>query len=454
LLKSLLDKYLNFFSGSTRSVKAKKNILFLFIIHSFNFVLILLLVPISLKCLTTSEYGIWLTLTSIIAWFISLDFGLGNGLRNKLAEALAINDLELAKTYTSTAYAYLTLFLTLFYFIFVIFERWLNWTAILNAPQILSSELENLVFVVFTLFFINFILKLIVVIPIADQRPAINGLLSFLINLLTVGAIYLLSFTEYASLFYLGTISSIIPGIIYVVATLIFFSGKYKAIKPSLKFVKAEYSRKLLTLGFRFFIIQIGTLIIFATDNIIITQILSPADVTVYNIAHKYFYTLWLVFGIILTPFWSAYTEAFTKKDFAWIKNVNRRLIRIWGVFVLIIIGMLIVSPIAYRIWIGSAIQVSNQLSAIMAFFVVITMWNNLYAYFINGVGKIQIQLYYAIIAGLFNIPLSILFAKYLLLGTSGVILATVICLLPAAFIAPIQYSKIVNGRAHGIWDR
>jgi O-antigen/teichoic acid export membrane protein len=203
-----------------------------------------------------------------------------------------------------------------------------------------------------------------------------------------------------------------------------------------------------------FFIIQIGTLIIFATDNIIITQILSPADVTVYNIAHKYFYTLWLVFGIILTPFWSAYTEAFTKKDFAWIKNVNRRLIRIWGVFVLIIIGMLIVSPIAYRIWIGSAIQVSNQLSAIMAFFVVITMWNNLYAYFINGVGKIQIQLYYAIIAGLFNIPLSILFAKYLLLGTSGVILATVICLLPAAFIAPIQYSKIVNGRAHGIWDR
>ena len=79
----------------------------------------LLLVPVSLKCLTTGEYGIWLTLTSIIAWFISLDFGLGNGLRNKLAEALAVNDLKLAKIYTSTTYAYLTIFVAFFYIIFL-----------------------------------------------------------------------------------------------------------------------------------------------------------------------------------------------------------------------------------------------------------------------------------------------------------------------------------------------
>ena len=88
-----------FGKDSTRSSKAKGNILFLFIFNGFNFVFNLLIVRLTLDYLGKTEYGVWLTLSSILTWFNYLDFGLGNGLRNKLAEALAKNDIKSAKIY-------------------------------------------------------------------------------------------------------------------------------------------------------------------------------------------------------------------------------------------------------------------------------------------------------------------------------------------------------------------
>ena len=161
-----------------------------------------------------------------------------------------------------------------------------------------------------------------------------------------------------------------------------------------------------------------------------------------------------LVFGVILTPFWSAYTEAFARKEFDWIKRVVSQLIKIWILFVGIIVLNLMVSPVAYRLWVGSDIQIPQTLSILMAVFAIFTMWNNIYAYFLNGVGKIQLQLYTAVIMGILNIPLSIIFAKNLQLGVSGVILATIVCLIPSAIWAPIQYHKIVNQKANGIWNK
>ena len=454
MIDQFISKYFSFLKGTSRSDKTKKHIIYLIITYSFNFILILLLVPVSLRCLTSSEYGIWLTLTSITAWFVSLDFGIGNGLRNKLAEALAAEDLELGKIYTSTAYAYLTLFFGFLYLIFLFIHPHLNWIRIFNASAELGNTLPTLVLIVFSLFFLNFILKLVTAIPLADQKPALNGLFNFLNNLFTVGAIYLLSYTEYASLLNLGIISSMMPAIIYSIASIIFFTGSYKKIRPSLKYIKSAYSRKLLTLGFRFFIIQIASIIIFTTDNLIITQIFTPADVTIYNIAFKYFNTAVLVLGVILMPFWSAYTEAYAKKDFGWIKNVTRQLLKAWILFAAIVVVMLLMAKPVYRIWVGAEIQIPRMLSILMAIYAIIYMWNSIYANFLNGVGKIQLQLYTAVTIGVLNIPLSILFAKYLQLGVSGVILATIICLLPSAMWSPIQYWKIVNQKATGIWNK
>jgi O-antigen/teichoic acid export membrane protein len=186
----------------------------------------------------------------------------------------------------------------------------------------------------------------------------------------------------------------------------------------------------------------------------IITQLLGPAEVTPYNIAFKYFGIPIMVFTIILTPFWSAYTEAITKNDISWIKSTVRKLVKIWFIMVIGVGLMLIVAKPFYRVWVGDKVHIPFMLSAFMGLYAIISTWNNIFAYFINGVGKIKLQMYYGIIAMIINIPISIFFAKTLNMGSAGVILGTCASLIIGSFFAPIQSWKIIKGNAKGIWNK
>src|ERR1700755_3062645 len=91
VLKKMLNK------GHSRSANARKNILASFLIKGCNIAISLILVPLTIHYVNPTQYGIWLTLSSIIGWFAFFDIGFGNGLRNKFAEAIAKDDHVLAR---------------------------------------------------------------------------------------------------------------------------------------------------------------------------------------------------------------------------------------------------------------------------------------------------------------------------------------------------------------------
>jgi len=440
--------------GHIRSVRAKKNILASFLLKGTSVFISFALVRMTLDYLDVTKYGIWLTLSSIISWFVFFDIGLGNGLRNKFAQAIAKNQQELAKTYVSTTYAVLSLIIITAYVLFLIINPFLNWSKILNTGPELASELSLLALIVVTFFVLHFILKIIGVILTADQKPAIKDAFVLTSSLLSLVIIYFLTKTTSGSLLYLGTTRAATPAIVLLLASCIFFNRDYKQYKPSLKYINFRYFKDLASLGLQFFVIQIAVLILYSTDNMIITQLFGPAEVTPYNIAFKYFYIISMIFGIIITPFWSAFTEAYAKKDIKWIKNSIQKLTYSWAILNGLALIMLCLSNFAYKVWIGSAVNIPFSLSLGMLLFVVISTWNHVFIYFVNGVGKIRLQFYSAVIESLANIPLSILLAKYFNLGSVGVILATSICILPRSIWAPVQYYKIINNRAHGIWGK
>ncbi|MFZ0455779.1 MAG: oligosaccharide flippase family protein [Ignavibacteriaceae bacterium] len=455
-MQKIISNTLKFFNleNSSRSLKAKKNIFFLFIFNGFNFLFNLLLVRLTLDYLGKTEYGVWLTLSSVLTWFNYLDFGLGNGLRNKLAEAFAKDDLHSAKIYVSTTYAVFSSIILLIILVFAVTFRFINWLEIFKAPVYLENELNTLVLLSVIFFLTQFVLRLLTFIINADQKTALNGFFSFSINLLTVILVYLLLKIASPSLLLLGAGSAFIPVVVFIFASFIFFKRKYKAISPSFKAVRLSNLKDLLGLGTQFFIIQISSLIIFTTDNLIITQLFGPADVTIYNVAFKYFNYIPIIFFMVLTPMWSAYTEAYVKDDYSWIKNAVNKILKVWMLLSILVIIMIFVANRVYDIWLNSRIEVPLDLTILMGLFAIMSNWNNIFAYFINGVGKIRLQLYTSIIVGIINIPLSIYFARNLNMGISGVMAATCVCVGVGAIWAPIQYFKIVNKKATGIWAK
>lgn len=452
---SIIDKIKNYFSsGHERSIRVKKNILFSFLLKGVSVAISFLMVPITLNYLNVDNYGIWLTLNSIISWFYILDIGLGNGLRNKFAEALAKGEKELAKTYVSTAYAILAIITLAFYAFFLFINSFLDWSIILNTSASSAIQLSNLVFIVVTFFCLQFILKLIGTILIADQKPAISDLLGVISSAVSLMIVYLLTITTESSLLYLGAAFTVPPIIVYAITSVILFSGKYKIFLPNLKFVDFKRGRVLYSLGVKFFVIQISGIVIYSTSNLIITQVLGPAEVTPYNIAYKYFNTAMMFFMIVMTPFWSGFTEAYSKNDFEWIKSTMKKLnLFSLGVIALVIV-MILMADTIYKIWVGDQVKVPFLLTLFMGLYIMMLSWGAPFVHFINGVGKIKLQLYFSLFQAITFIFLAIYFSKYLGFGSIGVIGAMCIPMVPTIILWPLQYRRIMKNNKTGIWNK
>ena len=93
--------------GDARSVVVKRNIVGSFFLKCISILISLQVVPLTINFVNPTQYGIWLTLSSIIAWLSYFDLGFAHGFRNRFAESKAKNDIELAKKYVSTTYAVL-----------------------------------------------------------------------------------------------------------------------------------------------------------------------------------------------------------------------------------------------------------------------------------------------------------------------------------------------------------
>jgi O-antigen/teichoic acid export membrane protein len=438
--------------GHERSVKAKKNILASFVIKGLGIAISLVLVPLTINYINPSRYGIWLTLSSIVGWFSFFDIGFGNGLRNKLAEAKAKGEEELAKIYVSTTYAILSIIIGIVLVLFLCINPFVNWAKVLNTTPDMAGELSILVIIVFVFFCLRFVFQLINTVLSANQEPAKAAFFDFLGSLFSLLIIFVLTKTTSGNLILLGATFSLTPVLVLFVSSFWFYKRDYKRFAPSLKFVKFRYARNLMSLGIKFFVIQIAALVLFNTSNIIVTQLFGPAEVTTFNVSFKLFSVITMIFSIIALPLWSAFTDAYARNEFGWIKTTLSKMTKVWILLIVLTIITLVSSPWIYKMWVGNSVSVPFALSAAMSSYVIVYVWQTIHVFFLNGIGKIRLQLYLVIFSGLINIPLAIFLGKKM--GLVGITLTSTLLFTFMGIIFSIQTKKILNRTAVNIWNK
>jgi O-antigen/teichoic acid export membrane protein len=441
-----------FFGGHARTNKANKNIIYSFLIKGLSIGCQFALVPLTLHYLDKERYGIWLTMASIVGWFSFFDVGIGNGLRNKLSEALAKGDTPLAKVYVSTSYACVGgIFLSLMLLFWVV-SPFLNWAGILNTSRGLAGELQRMMLVVFSLFCLQFILNLIGNILFAHQEPALTNLINPLGNVLSLIVIYILTLTTHGSLFWVSVVFSASPVLILLIFNVLFLGWKYRAIAPGIRYVRFRHSKDLFGLGLQFFIIQVAFIVMYSSANILLIKWFGPTEVTIYNIAYKYFTIALMINGIITATYWSAFTDAYVRQEFTWIRNTIRRMEKV----TYLLMGMVVVSTVLANkmigLWLHNSVQVPLSMQVILCVYTLISLIAAPQHIFLNGTGKVRLQLYTAIYTIVMTIPLAWVFCKVLHLGPEGVILAMICTSLPVTILYKLQYTKIMSGQAKGVW--
>ena len=448
-IKDKVNAY--FTKGNERSVAVKKNIAVSLVLKCISILVSLQVVPLTIGYVNPTKYGIWLTLSSIIAWLSYFDLGFAHGFRNRFAEAKAKGDMKLAKEYVSTTYAVLFLLFSVILVIALMANRYLNWSSILNIDAIYNEEL-HIVFGLLACFFcLNIVASVFTTMLTADQKPALASLIQTGGQVLAFGCIYVLTKTTQGRLSALAVAFSGVPCVLLVVVSLFMFVGKkYKVVAPSLQSIRFSLTKKILGLGGQFFVIMVSMLFIFQFINIILSRVEGPEAVTQYNIAYKYFNVLNMVFMIVLTPFWSAFTDAYVKKDYNWMRGIVRKLERLWLLCIPVLMLMLLCSRHLYQWWIGDSVSVSFPLSTTMTLYVLFQTGGGIYMTLINGMSKVRLQLITYLLFSFVSIPLMNLCC--MTYGINGILLVPILVFILQMGLGKIQLTKILNGKAKGIW--
>lgn len=450
MLKTIKGRFNDYFSkGHERTLKAKKNIAISFVLKGVSIAIGFIIVPMTINYVNQAQYGVWLTLSSIISWFSFFDIGLGNGLKNKLAESNALKQYDRSVAYVSTTYAILTIISTILFILFLAANQFINWAKILNTP---GNDLNDIALIIFGCFCVQFVVQIINTVLTAFHAPSKVSLINVAGQLVSVVIIYILTKNTTGSLIYLAIVLAGVPILIQFLAGVWYYNTDFKIVAPNFKKIDFKYLKDLLSIGGAFFIIQIGALILFQTDNIIITQLFGPGQVTVFNVSYKLFSVVIMIYSIFLTPFWSAYTDAYTKNDYDWMRNSFNKTRKLWALLSAGCVLIFFASPLVYKLWLHGKVDVPVSISLAMALYGIGYNWLAMHCYLLNGLGKIRIQLYVYIFSIFVNVPLAIFLARYF--GVAGVTLSNVVIFIIMGAILWVQCNKILNKSATGIWDK
>ena len=437
--------------SSSRSSLLQKNIFASFVIKGWSALIVLLLVPATLHCLGEYKNGIWLTISSLLLWIDNMDIGLGNGLRNKIAEYMAHDEFERTRSLISSTFAMLTCIIIPVLLILLLLIALTDPYWIFNASPSKVDHLDQVLMATVTLVCTSFIFKLIGNFYMGMQLPAVSNLLIALGQTLALIGTYIVLWSGSHSLMLIALVNTVSPLIIYLLAFPYTFLYKYPHLCPSLKLIKLKEAKAVIHMGVQFFIMQISSVVLFMTSNILISNLFSPTMVTPYQITYRYFSILLVIFTVICMPFWNATTDAYQKNDIAWIRNATKKL-RLMTVGILIcLIVMIALSDIVYAIWIDQQTVIDLKMSIMMAAYIFILIYSMRYSYFINGIRKLRLQLIFTTAAAVLFFPLAYLTTQW----THSIIwFMIVMCLvnIPGLIVNRIQFYKLINGKANGIW--
>ena len=440
-------------NSKDRSSLLKKNIATSLFIKAWSAVIVFLMVPITLSCLGEYKNGVWLTISSMLLWIDNMDIGLGNGMRNKLSAYLAHEEKQKARILVSSSFAMLTFIVIPIMLVFVGLIVVSNNYHLLNIDSALISNLDQILIISVILAFTTFIFKLTGNFYMGLQLPAISNLLIATGQTLAIAGTYVLYLSGSHSLLHIALVNLVSPLCVYAVAYYYTFYYKYPHLRPAMSLVSIKESKNVISIGLQFFVIQIAGVILFMSSNILISKLFSPAMVTPYQITYRYFSIMLVVFTVICMPFWNATTDAYERGDFAWIQAATQKL-RLMTIAIAIgMIFMVLCADWVYSIWIGGGIVISTKMNITIAIYVFILIYSMRYSYFLNGLGKLRLQLICTVTAALLFIPSAYIVVEY----TDDIIcLIAVMCFinLPGLIINRIQFGKLMNRKAKGIWNQ
>lgn len=383
-------------------------------------------VPLTLNYLGPERYGLWMTISSVIAMMTFADLGIGNGLMNAVAEAFGEDDIVGIKRHIANAMTILGIVAFAMVLIFFSFYSFIDWGSFFNVKSPLAMQESGPALAVFTVCFALGVPSGIVQrVQMGLQQGFASSIWqaggSILGLLLTLLVIYLKSGLVWLVLALGGA-----PLVMLIVNGFVFFFIQRRDLAPDVLHISRLGMKRILHGGLLFFVLQIAVAVAYTSDNLIIAKILGASFVTQYSVVSKLFEGLLTIQGLAIMPLWPAYGEAKARDDKEWIEKTLYRSVKITlAVIVPVAIVLVLLNKPIYGAWIGKQHIIPFSLVAFYGVWFTLKGVGTTYSMFFNGMHILRFQIIIAIIFTITSIIAKLYFIS--LMGLPGLLIGLII---------------------------
>lgn len=385
----------------------------------------LITVPVTLSYLGTERFGLWMTISSVIAMLAFADLGIGNGLLNAVAKATGEDDNNAIRRYISSAALILSLVSIFLLTAFGLAYSHIAWDKFFNIHSPAAIAEAGPAAAAFVLCFAFNIPATIV------QRAQLGLQMGFVANLWQVlgsllaliavlTVVHLHGGLQWLVFAFAGT-----PVIAAVVNGILFFGKSRPDLCPNLAAATSGSALEIMRIGLLFFVLQIVVSVTYLSDNVVIAHVLGASAVTIYALPDKMFSVIPMILTMMLTPLWPAYGEAIARRDEAWVRRILKKTLLVsLSISAVLSIAFFSFGEKILSLWTGREINIPVALLLGMAVWKIIEALGNTIAVYLNGHGLIREQVLMSVMTGI-----SAIFGKFYLVqnyGVAGAVWATI----------------------------
>ena len=410
----------------------------------------LITVPLTLKYLGNERFGLWMTISSVLAMAAFADFGVGNGVLNTVAKAFGKDDMEGVRKAVSSGFAVLNTIAALLLLSFFSIYRFVNWA---NFFRVYSPQARAEAGPALAVFAICFALNISMDVV---QRVQLG---------LQQGYRYGLWLMCGSAAGFIGVLTGIwlrvsLPVLVMAIAGAPIFATALNAIhffgfvrpdlRPNRELISRDAISQIARLGGLFFVLQVVVAISYSADNFIIARTLGAVNVPEYAIPQRMFGLIAMMSSMLIAPLWPAYGEAISRGHMKWVRHtLKTSLLLVLGATSAASITLLLLSHRLLHWWVGSRIHPPFFLLLGLAIWTVIGCCGDALASFLNGASVIRFQVIVASIFGIGCVITKVAFVHHF--GIIGVPSATIsayllLNALPCALYIPSYLRRLGTG--------
>lgn len=349
-----------------------------------------LIIPLLFNKSDIQEFGMFVTISTVSIFMLSIDFGIVNAVKNPLQEALLRKDHLEIKTILNTSFLFiLFLSIILFAFGFIIYITQFDFIFTENKQYLLY---RGSIYTSAGYFLIRFTLQLVHAYNHSKNKYFIND------GLLMIGTVVSLIGLKYISQY--GNINLIqmvnwyfLPtGLTYILYWL-YICRIDELFVINIKFYNHTYLKSLLKSSSIFFFLQLTWIALTSFIPIVLVNQSGLVVAGNYNVVSRLFNFLYVVNFIVLNNYWSNIFSLYVRQEWNLLSEKFIKILLISMSFAATCIIIAVLYQDIINLWIGNEINVPAELVILTCIYYIGIIVLSCMNIFMNSINYFSIQI-------------------------------------------------------------